>query len=220
MPSRRDAAADPIETAPLSPSLRVLARQGVLKHVRKGTEIITEGDIGDSIYIVLAGRLRTYSVGGAGQEITYGSYGPGEYVGEMGFDGGPRSANVQAVEPSTCVLVTRATLERHLAADPAFAFELLAKVIRLARTATMSLRLIALNAVYGRVKVQLESLAVPQADKTALIDPMPTHKEIAQRLGCGREMVTRVMNDLKAGGYVQACPPHALQLLKKLPAKW
>ncbi|MFO1285453.1 MAG: cyclic nucleotide-binding domain-containing protein [Rubrivivax sp.] len=97
----------------------------------------------------MQGKLRACSVGTDGREVTYGTYGPGEYVGEMSLDGGPRSADVVVDEPGIVVLVTRATLLAHLAAQPQFALELLAKVIRRARTATLSLRQIALNDVYG-----------------------------------------------------------------------
>lgn len=219
MPKKEQQPADPIALAPMSDSLRTLARMGVQQMLRKGRHIINEGDVGDTLYIVLSGRLRAYSVGPDEREVTYGEYGAGEYVGEMGLDGGPRSANVEAVEPSLVVLVTRATLQRHLADDPAFAFELLSKVIRRARGATLSLRRIALNKVHGRVKDLLEGLAVAQADGSRLVEPMPTHLKMSQLLGCGREMVTRVINELELEGYVKS-EGRRLRLLKKLPDKW
>lgn len=203
----------------MSDSLRALARLGVQQRWRKGRHAITEGDVGDTLYIVLSGRLRAYSVGLDEREVTYGEYGAGEYVGEMGLDGGPRSANVEAVESTLVVLVTRATLQRHLASDPAFAFELLSKVIRRARAATLSLRRIALNKVHGRVKDLLESIAVAQPDGSRLVDPMPTHLKMSYQLGCGREMVTRVINELELDGYLKT-QGRRLRLLKKLPDKW
>jgi CRP/FNR family cyclic AMP-dependent transcriptional regulator len=90
--------------------------------------------------------------------LTYGSYGPGDYVGEMGLDGGPRSASVIAVEASVCAVVTRRTLEAHIAEQPAFAFELLTKVIRRARAATLTARQLALNDVYGRLRALITTL--------------------------------------------------------------
>jgi CRP/FNR family cyclic AMP-dependent transcriptional regulator len=222
MPRRATPTADPAELiarAPMTESLRTLAAMGVAKRCRAGHTLIHEGDTGDTLYIVLDGCLRAYSAASDGREITYGEYGPGEYVGEMGLDGGPRSADVEATVDSVVSMVTRATLERHLADDPAFAFELLAKVIRRARAATKSLKSIALNKVYGRLKDLLETVAVPQPDGTWLADPAPSHQEMASRLGCGREMVTRVLRDLETGGYV-ATGRRRLQLLKRLPDKW
>ena len=209
-----------IDAVPMSASLRALACRGVVRRYRKDTLLITEGDRGDTLYIILAGRLRAYAASAEnGREVTYGVYLPGEYVGEMGLDGGPRAANVVTLEASTVAVVTRPTLEAHLREDPAFAFELLNKVIRRARSATMGLRQIALNDVYGRLKALLEELAEPQGDGTSLIRERLTHKDLAQRLGCTREMVSRVMKSLLDGGYV-VMDADRLHLAKALPVRW
>jgi CRP/FNR family transcriptional regulator, cyclic AMP receptor protein len=214
------AEAGPIDTVPMSDSLRALARRGVVRRYRKGTLLIAEGDRGDTLYIILAGRLRAYAANLDNErEVTYGIYLPGEYVGEMGLDGGPRAANVVTLEASTVAVVTRPTLEAHLQEDPAFAFELLNKVIRRARAATMGLRQIALNDVYGRVKALLEDLADAQGDGTALIRERLTHKDIAQRLGCTREMISRVMKSLVDGRYVEPAK-EGLCLRRALPPRW
>lgn len=221
MPSspRREPEPDPFATAPMSPSLRVLAGRGEQRRLRKGVQLITEGDRGDTLYIVLSGRLRAYGAGSDAREVTYAEYGPGEYVGEMGLDGGLRSANVETLQPSVCALVTRPTLEQHLADHPAFAFELLSKVIWRARIATQGLKQIALNDVYGRLKARLDALALQQADGTRLIDPAPSHLELSQQLGCSREMISRVMKDLEKGGYVEVGRRRVL-LCRALPGKW
>lgn len=211
---------DPQQAAvPMSVSLQALARRGTPRRLRKGTLLIIEGDRGDTLFIVQSGLLRAYSVGDDGREITYGDYGPGEYVGEMSLDGGLRTANVEAVLPTEVSMVSRQTLLQHLDEDPAFAFELLAKVIRRARAATMSLRQVALNSVYGRLKDLLERIALTQPDGTRLADPAPSHLAMSRHLGCSREMVTRLMGDLEAGGYVEASR-RRIRLVKKLPDKW
>ena len=209
-----------IERAPFTDSLRILARRGELRRVRKGTQLICEGDIGDTLYLVATGRLRAYSAGpDDDREVTYATYGPGEYVGEMSLDGAPRSASVEVIEQGVVVVVTRRTLEAHMAEDPQFAFDLLAKVIRRARTATMSLRQMALNDVYGRLKALLEAQAMALPDGTRALEPAPSHLEMSQLIGCGREMVSRVMKDLERGGYVESGRRH-VRLLRPLPAKW
>jgi CRP/FNR family transcriptional regulator, cyclic AMP receptor protein len=214
------AAADLIDTLAVSEHLRTLAHRGELRRYAKGSLLIQEGDVGDTLYLIVKGRLRAYSVNqDSGREITYGSYGAGEYVGEMGLDGGARAANVMAIEPSICAVISRRTLEQFIAEQPAFAFELLAKVIRRARSATLSARQMALNDVYGRLKLLLESLAVAQADGTRLVSERLTHQEIANRIGCTREMVSRVMKELDGGGQVRSSA-EGLRLLRALPARW
>jgi CRP/FNR family transcriptional regulator, cyclic AMP receptor protein len=212
---------DYIETAPLSDDVRELARRGELIRYAKGAVLIQEGSHGDTIYIVLAGKLRVYGSHMANErEITHGTYGPGEYVGEMSLDGGPRSASVAALEPTVCSMVTRRTLESHLAEHPAFAFELLAKVIRRARAATMSAKGMALNDVYGRLKALLEGSAELQPDGSRRLTEKLTHLELANRVGCSREMITRQLNDLQQGGYVGSEGRGMLVLLKPLPPRW
>jgi CRP/FNR family transcriptional regulator, cyclic AMP receptor protein len=205
--------------AALSEPLRALARRGEIRRYRKNTLLIEEGDHGDTLYMILAGRLRSFSSGDKGREITYGVYGPGEYLGEMSLDGGPRSANVITLQASTCAVITRATLLRHIAEQPEFALELIAKVIRRARAATLSAKQLALNDVYGRLVLVLDGLALAQPDGTRLIEERLTHQELAHRLGCSREMVSRLMKDLVDGAYVDA-QPGCWRLLRPLPARW
>ncbi len=203
----------------LSPSLRALALRGQPRRVRRGTRIIVEGETGDTLYIVLQGQLRAYGAGPDGREITYGTYGAGEYVGELGLDGGPRSANVEAVSASVVVLVTRGTLMDHLQQHPDFALELLAKVIWRCRTVTASLKQIALNDVYGRLKLLLERLVQDDGSGRRIADPAPSHLEISRELGCSREMVSRLMKDLERGDYVEV-GRRRIVLHRALPAKW
>ncbi|MDP1534446.1 MAG: hypothetical protein Q8L92_12800, partial [Rubrivivax sp.] len=54
----RSAAANLADHPALSPSLRRLAQRGVVRRYRRGTLLIEEGDVGDTLYIVLEGRLR------------------------------------------------------------------------------------------------------------------------------------------------------------------
>jgi CRP/FNR family transcriptional regulator, cyclic AMP receptor protein len=202
-----------------SPSLRALAARGVERVYRKGSVLITEGDFGDTIYIVLAGKLRAYSVGDDDREITYGYYGAGEYVGELGLDGGPRSVSVEAVEKTTVSIIARATLDRHLAEDPAFAFELIDKLIHRVRSLTTRTRDLALNDVYGRLAKLLDDTAQPQPDGTRLTADPLTHEQLAQHLGCSRAMVTRLLNDLARNGCLTV-ERQRYRLLRPLPPKW
>jgi CRP/FNR family cyclic AMP-dependent transcriptional regulator len=202
----------------LSDPLRALARRGEVRRYRKGTLLIQEGESGDTLFIVLSGRLRAFSAGPNGREITYGVYGPGEYLGEMSLDGGVRSASVITLEPTECTVVTRVTLKQHIAEHPEFAFELLGKVIRRARAATLTARQLALNDVYGRLSSLLQSLAVEQPDGSWRVPEKLSHLDLASRLGCSREMVSRLMKDLQRGGYVSKGP--SILIAKPLPPRW
>jgi len=203
----------------MSDSLRILAAAGEVRFWAKGRVLIHEGSVGNSLFVILSGCLRAYSASDDGsREITYGEYLPGEFLGEMSLDDGLRSASVQAMAPSWCVLITRTTLEHHIAAHPAFAFELISKVIRRARMATLSLRAIALNDVYGRLVWLLNDRAKIQSNGDMLVEAM-THQQMAHLLGCTRPMISRVLKQLASGGYI-AIGDRRIRLLKKLPARF
>ena len=203
----------------LPEALRTLAARGVQRSYRKGTLIIEEGSQGDTLYLLLRGRVKAFSSDARGREITYGVYGAGDYFGEMSLDGGPRAASVIAESACVCVVLTRHTLREHIAAEPEFAFELIGRVIRRARLATQSARSMALWDVYGRVVQLLELLAVAQADGTRVITERLTHADIAARVGCSREMVSRLMKDLAEGAYLRKSGT-TIELLGRMPAHW
>jgi len=64
------------------------------------------------------------------------------------------------------------------------------------------LRDLALLDVYGRVAKLLLSLA-REVDGRLIIEERVTQQEIGERIGASREMVSRILKDLKAGGYVR-----------------
>ena len=211
------AAADLLATLPAP--LRELAAQGTVRRYRANTTLIEEGDRGDTLFVVLSGSLRIFCADLNGREITLGFYGPGEYVGEMSLDGGLRSASVTTEEASVCVVVTGQALRQHLARSPEFTLELIQRLIRRTRLATESARSLALLDAYGRLVKLLDGLAVARADGTRLVEQKLTHQDIAQRIGCSRELVSRLLKDLQQGGYV-AREAQRYTLLRKLPAKW
>ncbi len=198
----------------LPTALRGLAARGMARSYRKGVVLIEEGSVGDNLFIILGGSLRAFSSDTRGREITYGIYGSGEYVGEMSLDGGPRSASIISETASRCVMVTRAALLTHISEHPEFAFELLTKVIRRARAATLSTKQLALNDVYGRLKALVEA-HTGEGKNLEL-----THQGMAQRLGCSREMVSKLVKDLELGGYLRRVANGRYQRLKALPARW
>lgn len=203
----------------INPSMLRLAECGRQRRFRKGVLLINEGDRNDTLFVILSGRVKVFSVDDREREITYSVFGAGETVGEMCLDGGPRSASVVTLEPTVCAIVTRDELLEHIKIHPEFALELLARVIALARMATRNARSLALLDVYGRVVQLLESMADVQADGTRVIAERLTHIEIASRIGCSREMVSRLLKDLRQGNYL-AIKDKGWVMSKAVPSHW
>lgn len=203
----------------LAPSLRALALRGAIRSYKKNSVIINEGDVGESLYVLLQGSVKVFATDEDGREITYGMIETGDYFGEMSLDGGPRSASVMTVEPCICAVVSRNAVRDHLAEEPEFALDLVAQVIRRARSATETARNMALLDVYGRVVATLESYQGPGSADAPVELRQLTHQAIASRVGASREMVSRLLKDLEKGGYI-ALGVKRITLHKKLPARW
>jgi CRP/FNR family transcriptional regulator, cyclic AMP receptor protein len=214
---RRDVPHDPL--APLGQDLlRQIAATGVIRQFPKNTVLINEGDQGDSLFIVLTGRVKVYASNAAGKEVVIAFHGPGEYVGEMSLDGAPRSASVMTAEPSTCAVVSRAQFREFILAHPDFALHLVEKLIQRVRTATENVKSLALSDVYGRLVRLLLSLAA-ERDGRLIVPEKLTQQDIAERVGASRDMISRLMKDLVGGGYL-AVEDRTIVILRKPPPGW
>lgn len=205
--------------APLAPELRALARRGVPRIYRKNAVLINEGESGGSLFVLLKGSVKVFSMDESGREITYGTVHAGDYFGEMSLDGGPRSASVMTLEPCTCAVLSRSVVSEHLAEEPEFAINLVVQVIRRARSATETARKMALLDVYGRLVALLDECRGDAAEGSATTLESITHQDIANRVGASREMVSRLLKDLEKGGYIEL-GIRRITLLKKLPSRW
>jgi len=217
MPPTPDDANDGL--ARLSPAMRAVAERGVERRYRRGTLLIQEGEPGGTLYFIVRGRLRAFTARADGQEFTFGYYGPGEFMGELSLDGGPRSASVIVEAAAVCRIVTRQTLEACIAQTPSLAFELLSKVIGRARDLSTRARDLALGDAYSRLAQLLRDSAAAQDDGTHWMPAPLTQEQLAGQVGCSRTMITKLLGDLVKGGYVRL-DQRRLRLLKPLPTRW
>ena len=199
-------------------TLREFAARGQVRKFQKNVTIIQEGDAGDTLFIILAGKVKVYASDDNGREVIIDIFGPGEYVGEMVLDGGVRSASVMTLEPSTFAVVSRADLRAHIVDHPDAAIFLINQLIRRTRKATNNIKTLALMDVYGRVANLLLSLAVEDSGRMVVPEKL-THQEIAERIGSSREMISRIMRDLTVGGYIEI-RDRTIVMTKHPPAHW
>jgi CRP/FNR family transcriptional regulator, cyclic AMP receptor protein len=203
----------------MDPLIQLLADKGSKRNFRKGVLLIQEGESGDEIFVVLNGEVRAFSTDSKGKEITHGVYGIGEYVGEMSLDGGLRSANVETTQATSCSVVTRQTLRLFIQEYPDFAFDLIGRLIHRVRSATANSTSVALSTVYARLVKFLTDLSDSQNSPLEFSEKKISHQQIANHVGCSREMVSRLMKDLEQGGYL-VIEAKKIRLLKALPKNW
>ena len=209
----------PGEFAALEESaLQDMAARGGVKRFPAHAVIITEGDANDSLYIILSGRVKVYASNEAGKEVILNTHGAGEYVGEVAFDGGLRSASVMTLEPTTCVVVTGTSLRDFVVEHPDFALHLIDGLIARVRKLTESVKSLALEDVYGRIATLLRALSVEEGTHRVVTERL-TQQDIAERVGSSREMVNRVFKELISGGYI-VVEAGRIELLRPLPKAW
>lgn len=199
--------------------LREIARRGDIRSYPAHAILINEGDSTDSLFILLSGRVKVYSTSPEGREVVITTHGPGEYVGELALDGGVRSASVMTLEPTTCSVVSGASLRDFIADHPGFASHLVLRLIRSVREATESVKSLALEDVYARVIRLLADLSDPLDNGQRQLRERLTQQAVADRVGASREMVSRIFKDLMTGGYLSV-DAGRIVILKKPPAAW
>ena len=133
--------ADRVITKPrLTVDLQTVADLGVQRSYRKGNIIVNEGEIGDSLFILIQGRVRVFSMDAGEKEITLGTILAGDFFGEMSLDGGAGSATVEALEPCLCAVVPKEHVLAFVRDNSEFAITLLLKTIVRARKTIQTAR--------------------------------------------------------------------------------
>jgi len=126
-----------------------LAEYMEMQEVRQWDVLFNQGDVSDSMYLVLAGELRART-GVTGRETILATFGPGDFFGDMAlFDHGPRSADVIANVDSTLLKITSVSFDRLTREAPALATPFLQATAR-----TLSARIRADNKRLSRISQQ------------------------------------------------------------------
>jgi len=198
--------------------LRALADRTVTRSYPKQAIIVNEGDESNSLYLILAGRVKIYLADEHGKELILAIKGPGQYFGEMVLDEQPRSASVMTLEPAQFAILSRADFKAFLLSHAEVALQLIQNLIRVARGLNRNVRNLAMLDVYGRVARILLELAVERDGKLVIPEKL-TQKDIAARVGASREMINRILRDLTTGGYVSV-EDGRITINKAPPARW
>jgi NTE family protein len=90
-----------------------------VKNLSGGAILFRAGDAGDSMYVVLSGRLRVSVQCADGAEEIIREIARGESVGELALlTGEARSATIRAIRDTTLAMLSRAAFERAIQFDP------------------------------------------------------------------------------------------------------
>jgi len=172
------------------------------KQVPKGTVVMTEGTVGDSLFTISSGRVKVFIGDEDGREIILKILGPGDFFGEMSMiDSQPRSASVATLEPSVFKVLSHQAFAQCLERAPRIATLVMQALAKRLRDADRKISTLALMDVYGRVANTLLELAIDSNGKLVVGEKL-SQQDIANMVGASREMVNRILKDLSDRGYI------------------
>ncbi|MBI3398532.1 MAG: Crp/Fnr family transcriptional regulator [Deltaproteobacteria bacterium] len=188
--------------------IKTLAKMGEKKHWLKGHQIISEGEEGTALYLILSGKVKVVLYGEDGREIVLSIMKDGDVFGEMAlFDGEPRSASVEAIEDTECFIIQGNDLLEYIKVHPAVALNFLSHLSRRLREADRKIGGLALLDVCGRIAHTFLGIAKNTAggvqEKKVVAIERLTHEEIAAMIGSSREVVSRALKKMTQEGYIK-----------------
>jgi CRP/FNR family cyclic AMP-dependent transcriptional regulator len=198
--------------------IKQVAGQVVTRQFPKNTVVVTQGDDTDSLYVILEGKVDVYLQNDKGKEIIINTLSECDTFGELAPLGGiPRQASIVTTENSLMAIISRQVFMDTLLTKPAISMRIIDRLINLIQDLTQEVSSLALEDVYNRVVRVLYKHSEEIGDK--LVTEKLTQQDIALRVGATREMVHRILKELKTGGYISIEGKH-ITIEKKLPPGW
>ncbi|HVL65302.1 MAG TPA: Crp/Fnr family transcriptional regulator [Actinomycetota bacterium] len=184
-----------------------LAERAVERTYGKGEFICHEGDLGDSLFVVVEGLVKVFVTSSLGDEMVLVTLPPPEVFGELSLvDGGPRSASAEAVEPTKLLVLSRPTFLDMLRTHPGLADALLRSLGELARRLTEQASDLVFLDLYGRVAKLLVGLADERGEPGEdgiVLDLKLTQTDLAGMVGGSRQSVNQILRAFDRRGYVE-----------------
>lgn len=169
-------------------------------------QILARASESRDVHFVARGEVQVVNYSLTGREIAFARVRSGGYFGELAaIDGAPRSADVVAVTESLIATLSPAKFQSLLSDYPALAMQVLARLAQIVRACNDRIMDLGTFRAVQRVHIELLRLAKRKApdDGDWIIQPLPTHKDIASRAVTSRETVTRVISQLARDGVVE-----------------
>jgi CRP/FNR family transcriptional regulator len=195
-----------------------LMQHATLARFEAGRDLMAAGDRVEAVPIILSGTIRVFWIGESGREITLYRFGPGEccvlsadaILGNRLFP-----ARAQVDEAVEVAFIPAPVFNDWLARSSAW---------RALVFGAMSQRLLSLmdtldDVAFGRMDTRVAALLLQRANHQPALLRI-THQQIADELGSAREVISRVLEDLRARGLlrlargsIEVVDPEAMDLL-------
>lgn len=183
------------------------AIQELLQHCRRsryraGSLLLHRDSPGDTLYLVLKGKLSVLEDDENGRELVLAYLNPGDFMGEMGLfaDKPKRSAWIKAKTHCELAEISYERFSRLQQQSPHLLEPVIEQMTRRLRDTSRRFRNLAFEDVRNRVEATLHDLA-REPDAMTHPDGMQlkiTRIELGRLVGCSREMVGRVLHEMES----------------------
>ena len=200
-------AAVPLFAALDDDASRALGAMLRTRTVPRGHVVFREGDPGDRLFVVLAGKVKITHAAPDGRETLMSVLAPGEMFGELSlFDPGPRTATATAVTESRLASLDHEDLRPWLSGRPELAVHLLQALAQRLRRTNEAMSDLVFSDVPGRVAKALLDLAAKFAEpgpEGRRVTHDLTQEELAQFVGASRETVNKALSEFVGRGWLR-----------------
>jgi CRP/FNR family transcriptional regulator, cyclic AMP receptor protein len=181
--------------------LEALAAGSRIRTFRRGQVVFTAGEPGETVMVVISGRVKVMVRSADGGELTLTVIGPGAMFGENGVaDGGPRSADAEALAETRMLLIPRELLVDLCERVPAVALVLLRSVTaNLRRLTEAASDLVFLDLPRRVAKVLLSQ---PRG-QDGVISPSLSQEELAHQAGGSRQSINAALRGFERRGWIR-----------------
>lgn len=196
--------------AALGPAALAALGEGAREMTAPTGKVLMQREAGeDRALLLLEGALRVGATSPEGRSVTFRVVHPVELVGEIGvLDGGPRTADVEALAPCRLLVLQGAAMRQAMATHAEAGAVFVRLLCQRLRDTSMGMEGIATLRLPERIAATLLRLARTQGVATeggaVLLPPKVNQAELAAMVAATREAVNRQIAAWRDDGLVEA----------------
>ena len=191
---------DLLRTVP-GTDLEPVAAASRLRSVRRGQVLFTAGDPSDTVILVISGRVKVVVRSADGAELTLTVVQPGGMLGELSVaDGGPRSADAEALDDCRLLLVPNDLIVELSSRVPSVTQALMSSIAATLRRLTEAASDLVFLDLPRRVAKVL--LGQPRGDDE-VIELKMSQEELAHQVGGSRQSVNAALRGFERRGWIE-----------------
>lgn len=94
-------------------ALEEILSSTALRAYAEGDIIVTEGEQGSSLFLIVSGEVKVFTIGARGEHVPLAELGPGDFFGEVSLlTGKPRTATITAKSPVTAIELAKERVDK------------------------------------------------------------------------------------------------------------